>query len=106
MKTKNLWIGIALLLLLAPLGLLLPRLFRAGGAWGEWGADEIGNRAGYVPEGIKRLFRIWKSPFEDYSFPGLGEYVAYIATGAIGVLAVVAVSIALGRMLSKKNGTP
>ena len=39
--TKKLWIGIVILTLLSPLGLIIPALFGAGGAWGEWGLEEI-----------------------------------------------------------------
>ena len=35
----KLWIGMIVLICLSPLGLLIPEHFKAGAAWGEWGAD-------------------------------------------------------------------
>ena len=58
MKTvKKVWIGIAVLALLSPLGLILPAAFNAGGAWGEWSAEELRKLIGYVPAGFERLSR-------------------------------------------------
>ena len=37
--TSKLWLGVIILAFLSPLGLLLPEYFKAGDAWGEWGAD-------------------------------------------------------------------
>ena len=39
--TTKFWIGIVVLIVLSPLGLILPEHFKAGSAWGEWGADEM-----------------------------------------------------------------
>ncbi len=112
MKTPNsnyrkLWIGIGILILLAPLGLIIPELFKAGGAWGEWGADEIKDIAGYVPEGLKRIAELWSAPIPDYAFTGwdkgVKSYIAYIISGLVGVVIVVAVSYALGKLLKKRN---
>ena len=47
-KFGKLWIGIAILIILSPVGLILPELLKAGGAWGEWGADEIEKIAGHI----------------------------------------------------------
>lgn len=103
----RLWIGIGILVLLAPLGLIVPELFKAGGAWGEWGVDEIQNIAGYVPAGLKRLSELWSSPIPDYAFTGwdkgVKSYVAYIASGIIGVVLVVALAYVFGKMLKKGN---
>lgn len=52
---KKLWIGLFILTLLTPLGVILPEKFKAGGAWGEWGPEELEKLVGYVPEGLKRL---------------------------------------------------
>lgn len=69
MKTATkLWIGIGILILLSPLGLLLPEHFKAGDAWGEWGAGTFKELVGYIPQGLKnspasggRLFLIMPS---------------------------------------------
>jgi hypothetical protein len=104
---KRLWIGIGILILLAPIGLILPELFKAGGAWGEWGVEEIKDIAGYVPQGLKRISELWSAPIPDYAFTGWDKgakaYVAYIASGIIGVMLVVALSYVLGKVLRKRN---
>ncbi|MDP2167438.1 MAG: hypothetical protein Q8J64_03805 [Thermodesulfovibrionales bacterium] len=106
-ETKKLWIGIIVMILLSPIGLLLPELFKAGGAWGEWGPDEIEKISGYVPEGLRRLSEFWKSPFPDYTVRGWEEgfrgYASYIFTGIIGVLLVVLIAYALGKILTKNR---
>ncbi len=106
MNYRKLWIWIAILIILAPLGLILPGLFKAGGAWGEWGADEIKEIAGYVPEGLKRISKLWSAPFQDYAFSGwdkgVKSYAAYIISGIVGVAMVAAVSYVLGKILKKK----
>jgi len=105
---KRLWIGIGILILLSPLGIILPEIFKAGGAWGEWGLDEVEKIAGYVPQGFKKLSEIWKAPISDYAFSGwdtgLKSYIGYILSGIIGVALVIVISIFIGRILARKNG--
>jgi hypothetical protein len=104
---RKLWLGIGILILLAPIGLILPELSGAGGAWGEWGADELKDIAGYLPEGLKRVSELWSAPVPDYAFTGwdkgLKSYVAYIISGFIGALMVAAVSCLIGNLLKKRQ---
>lgn len=104
---RKLWIGIGILILLAPLGLMLPELLKASGAWSEWGADGIKNIAGYLPEGLKRISELWSAPLPDYAFTGwdkgVKSYIAYLISGLIGVVLVVAVSYVLGKVLKRGN---
>lgn len=96
---KRLWIGIGILILLSPVGLILPGLLKAGGAWGEWGVEEITKwmqkegLPGFIPEGLKKFSEIWSAPFPDYAFKGWEEglkaYLSYMLTGIMGVAAVV-----------------
>ncbi len=106
-KLTTLWIGVAILILLVPLGLIVPELFKASGTWGEWGADELKKIVGYVPEGMKDLSRIWKAPVSDYGFPGWDQgvkgYIAYIVSALVGVAAVVGLTYLFARMLKKSR---
>jgi len=107
---KKLWIGIGVLVLLTPLGVIIPALFRAEGAWGEWGIDRIEKIVGFVPEGMKRLAGSWKAPLPDYALPGhstglAAESVEYVATGIIGVAITAAVMYLLAKILARKNET-
>ena len=109
MKTiTNFWIGIGVLIILSPLGLILPDHFKAGAAWGEWGADEIQKLVGYVPKGLEKLSSLWSAPIPDYAFKGWDEKplanlsLAYVFSAVIGILICVGVVFLLGKFLSKK----
>lgn len=106
-KFWKLWIWVGIMLLLSPLGLLLPKLLKTYGAWGEWGADEIKGITGYVPEGIKRLSKLWSAPFADYTFPGLKggikSYMGYVISGVIGAIIVGFLTYAFARVFKRKG---
>jgi len=107
--TKKLWIGIIALIILAPAGLILPDHFKAGAAWGEWGADEIQEMVGYIPTGLAKLAELWKAPMPDYAFHGWEEKgllslsFAYIIAAVVGIGVTVLFMYALGRVLVKEN---
>jgi len=108
MATK-LWIGIASLIILSPLGLLLPEYFKANAAWGEWGIDEIKALVGYVPLGMAKLSELWRAPMPDYTFQGWEEKglahasFTYIISAIVGIALTVAAAWFIGRKLTKKE---
>jgi len=76
---RPLWIRLALLMLLTPLGILA-----AGTAWGEWSASDLSNHemrqkiaaaSGNVappaqqPQGLQRFSSLWSAPFPQYAPP-------------------------------------
>ncbi len=71
-RLKKVLIFLGILVLLSPLGLLLPDWLGTGSAWGEWSAHEIGGLAGYVPAGLEKLSALWRAPVPDYGPPGGG----------------------------------
>ena len=91
--TAKLWIGIGILALLSPLGLILPERFKAGDAWGEWG--------------LEKLSSLWSAPFSDYALNGQQNKglcqlsLGYIASAVIGILVIVCLAMLLGGFLSK-----
>ena len=105
--TVKLWIGIGILALLSPLGLILPECFKAGDAWGEWGIGAIKEIFGHVPAGLRNLSSLWSAPFSDYAFNGRQDKglcrlgLGYIASAVIGILVIVCAVMLLGRFLSK-----
>lgn len=106
--TIKLWIGIGILVLVSPLGLIIPALFGAGGAWGEWGLEEIEKLVGYVPAGMKKVSDTWKAPLPNYTVPGqsrgiVGESLGYIMTAVIGVMLTAGAAYLIARILSQKN---
>ncbi|MDO9572339.1 MAG: cobalamin biosynthesis protein [Candidatus Omnitrophota bacterium] len=106
---SKLWIFIGVLIVLSPLGLLLPVHFKAGAAWGEWGADEMRQLVGYIPNGLKKLSSLWSAPIPDYAFRGWeGKGLpflsfSYIVSAVIGTLICAATILLLGKFLSKKR---
>ena len=107
--TRKLWIGIGVLLVLSPLGLILPDYFKAGPAWGEWGMDEVQKMTGYVPKGFQRLSALWKAPLEGYAFQGwegkdlFSTSFAYIISAIAGIAIIAGVAFLIGRVLAKEH---
>lgn len=94
-----LWIGLAALALLSPLGLLA-----VGTAWGEWANDELAALYGSVPEGVDRLGRTWSAPAPDYTLPFVGnEAAGYILSAVIGMVILVAILLVVGRLLAQRD---
>jgi len=107
--TAKLCIGIVILVVLCPLGLLLPEHFKAGSAWGEWGVAEVQKLVGYVPNGLTKLSTIWNAPMPDYAFKGWEEKglshlsFAYLISAVVGITLVSAAAWLIGKMLAKKG---
>lgn len=107
--TAKLWTGILILILLSPLGLILPEYFKAGDAWGEWGIDTIKELVGYTPQGLEKVSSLWNAPIPDYSFKGWEEKglgslsFAYIASAAIGIIITACAVLLIGKLLTRKN---
>lgn len=83
---RNLAIGLLVLVILCPLGLLA-----VGETFGEWSNEEIEEKLGFVPPGLESLSSLWSAPLPDYSLPGSGDTMtmaaaAYILSAVIGVV--------------------
>ncbi len=105
--TRPLWIGLALLMMLTPLGLLA-----AGTAWGEWGAEdfadparraEIAAASGHQapptapPQGLARLASIWTAPMPDYAPPFLQSAAfGYVMSALVGCGLIILMSMLIG----------
>ena len=84
-KLRWLWIGLGVLVIVSPLGLLAP-----GTAWGEWGTEEL-TKLGFqsIPQGMERLSGIWGAPLAGYDLPALGNAnLGYIFSAVLGILVV------------------
>lgn len=107
--TAKLWIGILLLAVISPLGLLLPEYLSSGSAWGEWSVKEIEKLIGFIPEGFAKLSELWKAPVPDYSLeshPGKGLLhlsLSYIISAFIGIAVIVIIVFLIGKKLTKKG---
>lgn len=107
--TTKLWIGVAILIILSPVGLILPEVFKAGAAWGEWGTEEMMELVGYIPQGLEKLSSIWRAPIPDYAFHGWEEKplqelsFAYIISAITGIGVTILAVFIIGKLLSKKD---
>jgi cobalt/nickel transport system permease protein len=104
-KLRWLWVGLAVLIVASPLGLLAP-----GTAWGEWGADELTSLGlKSIPVGLEKLSSLWGAPLADYDLPALGNAnLGYLLSAIVGI-ALVALVVWLFTLLltsrSKKQST-
>jgi len=89
---RKLIIGLAVLIILTPLGLITQNP-----AWGEWSEEELATMIGFVPKGIKEG-GFFEAPFGDYSFLPLGEIGGYIFSATLGSIIVISIFYALKKM--------
>lgn len=97
--TRPLWVGLALLMLATPLGLLA-----AGTAWGEWSAGDFSDPTARVqiaaasgmeapaapPVGLARLASFWTAPLPGYAPSFMrSEAFGYIMSALIGVSLII-----------------
>ncbi|MFA5867275.1 MAG: cobalt transporter CbiM [Actinomycetota bacterium] len=82
-STAKLWIGIAIMAILTPIGLLAP-----GTAWGEWGGEEVKTLVGYVPHGLDKLSSLWSAPLPDYSLSGW-ENAPFLKSAGIYIISAI-----------------
>jgi cobalt/nickel transport protein len=107
--TTKLWIGLGVLIVLSPLGLLIPEHFKAGAAWGEWSMDEIKKLVGYAPKGLEKLAHLWNAPLSDYAFKGWEQKglshlsFAYIISAVAGIAVIASATLLIGKLLAKKG---
>jgi cobalt/nickel transport protein len=105
---RKLWIGLFIMALLTPLGIILPAQFNSGTAWGEWGIAKLEQLLGYAPQGLKRLSDIWKAPIPNYNLGGSDasvtvQLLSYLASGILGILAVGLVVFVITRLIVKND---
>jgi len=109
-STRRLWIAVAMLMLLTPLGILA-----AGTAWGEWSPAELArgasSRAAAVrslrpeaPSGMQRLSHLWTAPFPAYA-PAFvrSRGFGYLLSAMFGVGLLLCLSLAAQRVLERQR---
>ena len=105
---KRLWAGLVIMVLLSPLGILLPEMFHSGDVWGKWETDTLEKLLGFVPEGMKKYAEIWKAPVPDYNPGGENasltvQIISYIASGLMGIALVVLVIYFISKVIVKNE---
>jgi len=114
LATKPLWIAVAILAVLTPLGILA-----AGSAWGEWSIEDflrpqtrqliaaasVGQAPpARPPAGLERLAHVWAAPFSRYVPPYLkNTSLGYALSGVIGIAVIITVGWCAGAFLRRGN---
>jgi cobalt/nickel transport system permease protein len=112
---RPLWIGLALLLVLTPLGILA-----TGTAWGEWSARDFSNLPSREkmaaasrntspparpPQGLDRLSSVWTAPFPQYAPSFVRRpVVGYALSAMFGAGAIILVSLMAGSLATRGRG--
>ncbi len=109
--TRQLWLGLAVMMILTPLGLLA-----AGIAWGEWSIQDFRNPAlreqiahasgsvappASIPHGLERLSSIWTAPMPDYAPSFMhNESFGYVMSAMIGCGLILLLLLLISKLLS------
>lgn len=112
--TRRLWIALALLMILSPLGLLA-----AGTAWGEWAPQDFADpttRAAIAaasgnqgpptqpPQGLARLASVWTAPIPDYAPPFMKSAAfGYVMSALVGVGLIILTFLFIGWILRLRS---
>jgi cobalt/nickel transport protein len=100
-------IFLGILIVLSPLGLIIPDYFNAGDAWGEWSVKTIKQKTGHEPEGMKKTAELYKAPIPDYSMgkeddPLSKQSINYILSGLIGTGIILLLTFGTTKLMSRK----
>ena len=114
---RKLWLGLALLLILTPLGILA-----VGSAWGEWSPQDLSNpevrqqiaaASGdrlppeHIPRGLERLSTVWTAPISRYSPAFIRSATfGYFVSAMVGVGLIIAVCLVANWLLRKSGSGP
>jgi cobalt/nickel transport system permease protein len=105
---RRLWLGVAALMLLTPLGILA-----AGTAWGEWSPSELAQAAtptaasapaSVAPAGVQRLSNLWTAPFPAYAPTFVrSRGFGYLLSAMFGVGLLLLVSLLMRHLLDRRH---
>jgi cobalt/nickel transport system permease protein len=109
-RLQPLWIGLGLLMILTPLGVLGAR-----SAWGEWVASDFANPAIRqqiagaslqqraplrAPQGLEQMSQLWTAPFPRYAPPYIRSAAfGYFLSAMFGTGLVILACLVMGRFM-------
>jgi cobalt/nickel transport system permease protein len=112
-RTRALWAGLAVFMLLSPLGLVA-----AGTAWGEWSAEDLADPAARqeiaqasgnvappvtVPSGLQALAGLWEPPIPDYAPAFMhNKSFGYILSAMMGSGLLLLAFLGLGLLVPRR----
>ncbi|HBE80187.1 MAG TPA: cobalamin biosynthesis protein [Firmicutes bacterium] len=96
---KKILSAFIVLVVLTPLGLLAP-----GSAWGEWGLDEIKEKVGFIPQGMKHFSEVIKNILPDYGIPGFDKNfyqsaLGYILSAVVGIAVIALIFWLIAKLI-------
>ena len=96
---KTLWVGLCIIILLTPLGLLA-----AGPGLTERVVTDL-EKLGWqtLPRGLERFSTFWQAPLSDYTILKIDTRLGYLATAFIGVALIVLSIWVLSKNRASKN---
>ncbi len=98
----KLWLALAAVAALTPLGIIIPAKLQGGDAWGEWGAEALKKMLGYVPAGFRGLHNLWNPPIPNYGAGAASSDTGgYLASGFTGAVLAVGLIYLLSKFLKK-----
>ena len=105
-KKYSIFIGI--LIVLCPIGIILPDYFKAGSAWGEWSVESVKQQTGHEPAGMKKTAAIYTAPIQEYSLgkeddPLSKRSLNYILSGLIGTGIIVIITFGISKFMPQKQ---
>jgi cobalt/nickel transport protein len=105
---KRYLIFLGILIILTPIGIFLPEIFKAGDAWGEWSIETVKKLTGHEPEGMKKAAELYSAPIPDYN-PGKKndtlskQSVGYIISGAVGVGIILLLTFGATKLINRNK---
>ncbi|SRR6266542_3850879 len=104
---KKIWIGLLLLALLSPIGIILPKVMKAGKPWGEWTTEQVAKDKGFVPKEMQNDANLYSAPIHNYNLgkeedPLWKRSVSYIVSGIAGLGSIAVVTFALTKLYYRK----
>lgn len=105
---KKYIIFIGILIVLSPLGIIVPDLFKAGDAWGEWSVETVKEQIGIEPEGMKKDAAIYSAPVPDYNLGKEDDSLSklsvnYIISGLIGTGIILILTFGTIKLIARKK---
>jgi len=102
-KWRALWTGLAVMIVLVPVGLLAP-----GTAWGEWGTRQLsGLGLAFIPQGMARLSGLWSAPLPGYDLPVIkNASLSYTLSGITGTIVIGIVAWLFTMLVTARKSGP
>jgi hypothetical protein len=104
---KKYIIFLGILVVLSPLGIIIPDYFKSGNAWGEWSVESVKQQTGKEPAGMKKDSKLYKAPISDYNMGKEDDVISkrsinYIISGLIGTGIILLLTFGITRLITRK----